>query len=642
MVQKKMYLFKEIKRMRRFTLCCIAALAALLLTACTATETEYEDSHYTLYEVVESSIELESAEDLAKIGDPDYPDYPLNGVYILSADIDLSAWGSWEPIGTSLDPFSGIFDGRGKTIRGLKLSGGGRDYTGLFGRLLNARLTNLTIEADTAVVLVSTIAAGTTATAIAACAGVAAGYIDSSYINSITIRGNVTLARSGAVTGTNEFNVGALAGAIRNSDVSHITVDMNLGAAGAALYAGLIAGRTLTGTMAYCQAEGRLDASSSGALTVGGIVGAHTGPLENCASAASVYAEGLVAMYVGGITGTSSNNVPAISCSLRSDHPVTIQGVSLNTATTAQNVYVGGITGYGSAEQCLVDADAEIIAETSTSGVTHLHAGGIAGMVFAGSDGHVINSFVRRGTVVRAKASATATAAAASVYAGGIAGRIDWDYKIENCFSGADVAAECGLSLSHQSDGVVAAGGVAGGYVGSNITSATITQSGSSGTVSAVSSNSASVAPAFAGGIMGRHAAVSVLTMRQCAALNPQITAESAGTAASAQAYAYRVLGGAFTVASNVITVLSPEDMLTNANLTLGLNYGIPTTETKTQSGAGDWETVPIPEENNSASYMGSNIQELTQDFFETVLGWDFTETWGWDAAANLPYPLTN
>jgi hypothetical protein len=631
--------------MRKFILWGIAGLAALLLPACKVTETEYIDSYYPVYQVDASTIgiPLASAEDLAKIGVD--PGYPLGGAYVLAADIDLSAHGAWEPIGTFTAPFSGIFDGNGQTIRGLKLSGGARDYTGLFGCLLNARLSNLTIEADTVAVLVSSKTDNTNpnSTATAVGAGVAAGFINSSYINNITIRGTVSLARAGT---TNEFDAGALAGVIRSSDVSRIIVDMNLVAAGPILYAGLIAGRTVAGTTAYCQAEGRLDASASGALYVGGIIGSYTGPTENCASAASVYAAGFGEMNVGGIAGQTPAGIPSVtSCSLRSDHPVTIQGKSQSTATSASTVYVGGIVGHGGAAQCLVDADVEIIAEAVN--LPALYAGGIAGQVL--SNGSVINSYVRRGAV-RAKAPNVGTVATTYVFAGGIAGRLyaasaSASCLIENCFSGADVTAECAVSITNMSS-FIGVGGVAGG----NYNAVSVTKSGSSGSVSAVFSNSAQAVPVLAGGIMGRHSigTNTALTMRQCAALNPQITAESAGTAASAKASAYRVLGGATTGSGSGLTVLTPEAMLANAYLTLGLNYGIQTTEIKTKSGAGGWETVPIPTENNSASYMGGNIpnvsstQPLTQAFFENVLGWDFGATWGWDAAANLPYPLTN
>lgn len=77
-------------------------------------------------------IEISSARELAQIGTS--PEYPMNGDYVLTKDIDLSTYnnGEWIPIGGSGGPeyglvsgdrvFSGTFDGNGKTISNLKIS----------------------------------------------------------------------------------------------------------------------------------------------------------------------------------------------------------------------------------------------------------------------------------------------------------------------------------------------------------------------------------------------------------------------------------------------------------------------------------------------------------------------------------------
>ena len=49
----------------------------------------------------------------------------------LTDNIDLSSVENWVPIGTSTNPFKGVFDGNNKTISNLKITGGG--YIGLFG-----------------------------------------------------------------------------------------------------------------------------------------------------------------------------------------------------------------------------------------------------------------------------------------------------------------------------------------------------------------------------------------------------------------------------------------------------------------------------------------------------------------------------
>ena len=52
----------------------------------------------------------------------------------LTADIDLNNT-EWTPIGTNEHPFKGVFDGKGKTIRNLKITSTG-SYNGLFGKVV--------------------------------------------------------------------------------------------------------------------------------------------------------------------------------------------------------------------------------------------------------------------------------------------------------------------------------------------------------------------------------------------------------------------------------------------------------------------------------------------------------------------------
>ena len=86
-------------------------------------------------------IKIRSAADLTKIGKN--PKYPLDGDYVLVADIDLSA-SHFTPIGGAASEcgivagdnvFSGTFDGRGHTIVGLKINvtASQRVHVGLFG-----------------------------------------------------------------------------------------------------------------------------------------------------------------------------------------------------------------------------------------------------------------------------------------------------------------------------------------------------------------------------------------------------------------------------------------------------------------------------------------------------------------------------
>ena len=101
-------------------------------------------------------IKISTIEHLQKIGND--PDYPLNGYYILTNDIDGSATHQWnhgagfDPIGKQNDEmhwngFSGWFDGRGHTIQNLTVKRPEKDGVGLFANLTyTAIVINVVIE----------------------------------------------------------------------------------------------------------------------------------------------------------------------------------------------------------------------------------------------------------------------------------------------------------------------------------------------------------------------------------------------------------------------------------------------------------------------------------------------------------------
>lgn len=75
----------------------------------------------------------------------------LTASYKLGADIDLTAYGNWVPIGTAGAPFKGTFDGAGYIISGMTIHSNADDI-GLFGRahqstttISNVRLENVDI-----------------------------------------------------------------------------------------------------------------------------------------------------------------------------------------------------------------------------------------------------------------------------------------------------------------------------------------------------------------------------------------------------------------------------------------------------------------------------------------------------------------
>lgn len=95
-------------------------------------------------------IVIRTAEELAKIGVD--PNYPLSGKYILMANIDLSGYSNWVPIGNSSSSFTGQFDGNGLIIKNLTINRPSSSYQGLFGytgstaKIVNIALENVNIK----------------------------------------------------------------------------------------------------------------------------------------------------------------------------------------------------------------------------------------------------------------------------------------------------------------------------------------------------------------------------------------------------------------------------------------------------------------------------------------------------------------
>jgi hypothetical protein len=61
------------------------------------------------------------------------------------AEIDLAQI-LWQPVGDYSSPFSGVYDGNGFSIKNLTITRPQEDFTGLFGRITNAKLLNIFLD----------------------------------------------------------------------------------------------------------------------------------------------------------------------------------------------------------------------------------------------------------------------------------------------------------------------------------------------------------------------------------------------------------------------------------------------------------------------------------------------------------------
>lgn len=184
--------------------------------------------------------------------------------YQLTGDIALT--GSWTPIGTEENPFSGTFDGDGYTVDGLTIQGDGDGASGLFGVVEDGAVRNLGVtggelSADGTVGLIAGILRG--------------GEIVRCYTAGIvTVSGDGSNA--GGIAGTVEESTGTADGAVQGGDGiienCYSLADV-FGKDGAGQKLGGLAGYVSAGRVEGCYSTGNIAGDKLAYRNLGGIVG---------------------------------------------------------------------------------------------------------------------------------------------------------------------------------------------------------------------------------------------------------------------------------------------------------------------------------------------------------------------------------
>ena len=289
----------------------------------------------------------------------------MSANYVLSADIDLSNYGSWDPIGTVNKRFTGSLDGNNHKIIGLTINndsvykwatdnnGPADQYTvpvGLFGILgSKASVRNIVFENYT-------VSVGNTGYVIYS--GAVAGYL---YINS----SNITISNC-IVNGTITLNTGDDFG----SDVGGIVG----------------AGVWCTATISNCINNAPIDVSGYGS-TCGGIAGyMNNATIELCVNNADVQglSEGSFSTS-GGIIGNGTFSTVS-KCDNFGN--ISTRAKSYTVYTDSENSVAGGIA--GSIERTIDSCNnyGDVYAEHD---VVPSAAGGICGEQLHNSDGYISN-----------------------------------------------------------------------------------------------------------------------------------------------------------------------------------------------------------------------------------------------------------
>src|SRR5574344_2170001 len=220
----------------------------------------------------------------------------------LMNDINLSsicsaAAGNWTPIASTTTPYTGIFDGNGKTISGLYISIN-KYWQALFC-LNSGTIKNLTVDA--AMIHGSRL-----------CAAIAS--INWGMISGCTSKGSIigTKGLTGGITGSNASNIDHCTNEATISGISNV---------------GGIAGENEKGSISYCFNRGEISGSGNG---IGGIVGYSraSSDISNSVNLASVTGYGPVGGIVGYHVGSVKNCYNTANVTSLGDYTYTTSSTS--------------------------------------------------------------------------------------------------------------------------------------------------------------------------------------------------------------------------------------------------------------------------------------------------------------------------
>lgn len=320
----------------------------------------------------------------------------LDGKYILFSNLNLKGE-SWTPIGTSEDPFKGLFDGNSHTISNFDINR--VTYSGLFGyntgTIKNLKISNCTINNSGG----------------GAHYGLVAGY-NGGQIENCTVSGssltNTYGTATGGLVGLNDIN-----GKITNC-TSSATILAGGSQTSWDLYAGGLVGNN-KGTIMLSHATG----SVSGGVT-GGLVGYNTGSIERCYATGSITS----GQYVGGLIGRSGGSV--LNCYATG-----------SVKTSEKSAYAGGLIGSASGSVTNCYATGTVTASAGRSGGTNNYVSQYAGGLI-GSNSATVSKCFATGNVTASASATGATNCNATAHAGGLIGAVPYSSSaggtISSCY----------------------------------------------------------------------------------------------------------------------------------------------------------------------------------------------------------------
>lgn len=237
--------------------------------------------------------------------------------FLQTADIDATPTKTWDngdgfsPIGGTV-PFTGDYNGNGKTITGLFIDRDSVHNIALFGRVSGAQtcIYNLSVtDAD--------IKGGNTV-------GILLGYCDSASITYCHVSGTVTAQRWG----------GGLGGYTRAVKIFYCSSNASVTTSASRTFSGGLVGYH-SGTISNSFSIGTVDATGD-STSIGGLIGAFytysTNSLINCYSAAKILSSGFDSKLGGLVGGNLIGSIATSYYDMESGCSSSATGIGLTTA----------------------------------------------------------------------------------------------------------------------------------------------------------------------------------------------------------------------------------------------------------------------------------------------------------------------
>ncbi len=452
------------------------------------------------------------------------------GHYYLAADLTAPET-AFAPIGTADAPFTGILDGNGHTLTGLRLeiehetSADETVLAGLFGAINTpAEIRNLALE-DLSLTVRATMTR--VRGKLTVYGGGVAGWAKGGSLAGLYLSGDVAVESPNA--DKDEVQVTIYAGCVAGNcfvpvsdtvNAASLRVTATGGTNGVAVRAGgLLGSGSGTATLTDCRNFGAVtlnatlknlnpDSQTGSGATgyAGGLAGSASGALTGCCNegeiSATVTGEAKQAtLYAGGLVGSASEAI--VDC--RNTAQVTGRAVFTGKIVRQSgcDAYVGGIAGHGgriSYEAVRAISGCENSGAVTAESTQAAYCGGILG----DAENYQIHESRNTGAVTSRSVMTEENGDPYALFvqtakAGGIAGQLQKTGKTEvrDCANEGDVSATAQRTTAGD-----AAAAYAGGIVADN--SATVDACYSTGSVSSEASHpDASLAHRNAGGIAG-------------------------------------------------------------------------------------------------------------------------------------------